>query len=228
VLSVKTAPLPMPYRVVLKNMSGKAVQALEIVASNERGAFVLKQPEGTPFQALIEARQEYTVEMPSEKEYRSLPTSEYLAEQLQLIEINTAVFADGTYEGKPDLAVWQRAQAFGSKLQIDRILSLLQSASETADDESALDQLKKGAASLGETVGPTLLEELWRQFQGLSDDQKDKMRDTVRRSLHDLKASLNHLIEAYESGATRPGDGSFKAWLAAQKEMYESWRSRLP
>lgn len=228
VLSVKTAPLPMPYRVVLKNTSGKAVQALEIVASNGKGAFVLYRPEGTPFQSLIEPGQERTVEISSEREYQSLPTSEYLAEQLSLVEINTAVFADSTYEGQPDLAVWQKAKAAGDKIQIDRILLLIQSALETEDDAYALEELKKAVSSLGETVEPALLEELNNQFQGLSQSQEETVRGLMRRSLHDLKAGLNRSIADFESGAGRPADGSFKAWLESKKEAYESWRSRLP
>lgn len=84
--------------------------------------------------------------------------------------------------------------------------------------------------SLGETVEPALIEELWSQFQGLSlnDGQKGTMRGIVRRNLHDLKTGLNRAIKAFESGETGPEDGSFKAWLADRNEAYERWRSRLP
>ncbi|HYG80586.1 MAG TPA: hypothetical protein VD861_09375 [Pyrinomonadaceae bacterium] len=228
VLDVKTAPLPMPYRIVLQNTSDKAVQALEVVVSNEKGESILKWPEGTWSQWLIEPGQEYTVETPSEKEYRSLPGSGYLAEQLPLIQINTVVFADGTYEGKPDLAMWQRARAVGSKLQIDRILTLIQNALETGDDASALERFKEAVSSLGETAGPEFLEELRSQFQGSSQGQEDNMRGVVRSCLHNLKAGLKNAIAEFESGAKQAADNSFKTWLEGKKEAYESWRSRLP
>jgi hypothetical protein len=66
------------------------------------------------------------------------------------------------------------------------------------------------------------------QFQGLSQSQEETVRGLVRRSLHDLKLGLSRAIPDFESGAGRPADGSFKAWLESKKEAYESWRSRLP
>jgi hypothetical protein len=228
VLHVKAAALPMPYRITLKNTSDKAVQALEIVTSNGRGASALKWPEDLQDRPLIGAGQEYKVEMPSEKEYRSLPTSQYVSDQLSIIEINTVVFTDGTYEGDPTLAGLQNAGMLGSKLQLDKILSLIKTALETDNADYAFSQFKTAASELEETIEPSLLEELMRQFPTLSESRRNGMLNSARRKLHDIKTGLKNAVAEFERGAQQKASGSFKEWLESRKEMYESWRARLP
>lgn len=227
VVKVKAGALPLPYRLVLKNTSDKDVDALEIVTSNGRGESSLKWPEGTWDRPLIKAGQDYKIEMPSEKEYKSLPASAYLAEQLPIIEINTVVFTDGTYEGKPNLAVWQRAAALGNKLQLDRVLLLIQNALDTVDADSALEQFKDAVSSLDEIAKPESIEEFKSQFPNLSEDQKTTVLNIMRRKLHDIKFGLNQGIADFERESRQTVSSSFKDWLEKRKEMYERWRSKL-
>jgi hypothetical protein len=229
VVNVKTGDLPLPYRIVLKNISDKPVQALEVVTSNGKGMFALKWPEGTLDGPLIGAGQEYQLEMPSEREYRSLPTGEYAAEQFQIIEINTVVFTDSTYEGNLKLAMLQMAKNLGNRVQIERILSLIQGAlGTTSDDESAFDQFKRDVSALDEFVDAALFVELMSQFPTMDEQQKDNMRRIVRRNLHDIKGGLSRSIADFERESSQMTDKSFKAWLKKIKERYEEWRSNLP
>lgn len=228
VLYVKTGPLPLPYKIQLKNMSDKEVQSLEIVTSNGRGNSVLKWPEKTWDYPLIGPWQEYRESMPSERVYKSLPESGYLSEQLQIIEINTVVFTDGTYEGKPYLAGSQRAAALGSKMQLDRILPLIENALDAADVNAALDQFKEDVSSLDEIVDPTSFEVLMQEFPTLNETQRNSMFNSVRGGLHKIKSYLLSRLADFERTSKQTANSSFKDWLLKEKELSERLRSKLP
>ncbi|HEX8708042.1 MAG TPA: hypothetical protein VF723_07365 [Pyrinomonadaceae bacterium] len=229
VLSVEANVLPSPYQIVLKNMSDKAVRALEIVTSHGKGARTLKWPEGTTKHPLIGAWQEYRLEMPSQETRPGLSAFEYVPEQLHVIEINTVVFTDGTYEGNPHLAELQRAKDLGIKLQIERILPLIQSALGTADVDATFEQFKKAVLSLDEeVVPPASFEELKSTFPTLDATRKEEMDGAVRRSLHKVKFNLTGSIAEFERDSKQSGNGSFKVWLEKKREWYENRRSKLP
>jgi hypothetical protein len=228
VSNVAVADLPAPYRISFKNVSGKAVQTFELVASSGKGRRTLTWPEGRREHPLIEAGGEYEVEMPSEQQVKDPATSRFVSEQLHVIEVNTVVFTDGTYEGNPDLAGLQNAMMFGTSTQLDRILSLMREAQGIADAESALAQLKADVSSLSEIVDPTAFAVLKSRFPSLSVGRKEDLRGSAQRKMHDVKAGLKREILEFERARGRAESESFKSWLEKEKAAYEKWRASLP
>jgi hypothetical protein len=54
------------------------------------------------------------------------------------------------------------------------------------------------------------------------------MLNIMRRELHEIKFGLGKAIADFERESRQTASSSFKDWLEKIKEMYESWRSKLP
>lgn len=227
VLSVKATVLPLPYRIIIKNTSVKAVQALEITAYKERKMLFLTWSSGTWNHPLIGAGREHNLEMPSDGWPEGFSPSEYLPDQSQIIEISTVVFADGTYEGKPFLAGVQRAGMLGNRLQLDRVLPLIQNALDATDFNSALSRFKEAVSALDEIVEHASSEELTSQFPTLSEGEKDNLLIFAKAGLRQVKSDVASAIAEFERSLGQAANSEFKAWLDKEKEKYEKWRSKL-
>jgi hypothetical protein len=153
----------------------------------------------------------------------------YVPEQSTGIEIGTVVFTDGTYEGKPYLAAVAKAQVMGSKTQLKRVMSLLQTVWESANntDVDALTRLKEGVSLLSEDVDPGQLQALQRQFPTLDDGGRNNLANFVRWGLHNVKATLLKEMESLQKQGQRTSGSSVMEWIPKTKDKYERWFSAL-
>jgi hypothetical protein len=228
VLSVEANALPSEYRIILKNISDKDIYGLEITSTGGQGGFSLKWPSGQWDHPLIEAGREYKTKMPSGSRYRSLNSTDYVPEQSPIIEINSVVFTDGTYEGKPYPAAIKRAEDIGHRQQLDKVLSLIDAALVAANTDSAIGEFKAAVSSLDIVAGSTSLDQIESEFPTLNADQKRNLMNSVRGGLHVVKRCLTLDIAELERGPKQTSNSASRHWLEKEKEKYERWRSKLP
>lgn len=148
----------------------------------------------------------------------------------QEILIKTAVFEDGSYEGEVEIAAQVRGFELGSKLQVPRLIALLQEAGNSVDRSVAtlLSRLKTKATSLSTTVAVETLQDLLNEFPSLGEEKKADLKTSIEVSLAGEKFDFLKRIEEFEKSSAQSTDPqAFRAWLNVSKERYEKWLSQL-
>lgn len=228
VLRVQSSIVPVPCRIELKNNSNKAVQFLEI--SNYKGKRRLSQAwlEGGWDRRLIETGATYKIDLPTAWDYKRVAVDEYRPDQADIIEIATVVFADGTFEGDAHVAGKIGATTIGRRVQLDRLLSLINSALESHDPETAhaLANLKQAVSNLDGGVDPSYSEELRKRFSMLDEKTLKELDSWIQSGLEDIRSSVLSDIATFEKEPARNENNSFQAWLAKENEKYKTGRSR--
>lgn len=228
VLNISATALPEPFHVELKNNSQQAVKALEINTYRGQTMLFLHWPQGTWERPLIEAGGIYHAQVTSAGRNQTV-TSEYVPDQSLIIEISTVVFVDGSYEGRPYLAAVQRGETMGSKIQLTRVLRLLEAAIGNPEKEwgHILRQLKDDAASLSEEVSPASVDNLKRSFPTLNDAEKQNLTNFVKVGLHRVKIDLLTEISGFEKSASLPAISAVQAWLLKTEAKYKRWHAGI-
>ena len=227
VTKVEATVIPTPYRISLRNLAPKSVLALELNTYSGEQMLALKWPQGTWEHPLMEPGGTHVEDLWSAG--RGQATSYgYVPEQSTSIEVNTVVFTDGTYEGKPYLAAVTKAQMAGSKIQLRRVLRLLQGVKESTAgfDENPLAGLKKAVSLLSEDFDPNQLQALQDEFPTLDEVLSKNLANFMRAGLHSVKATLLNEIETLEKTG-QPQRSLSKEWISKTQEKYERWLSAL-
>jgi hypothetical protein len=228
VTRVEVTVTPTPYRISLRNLSNKSVLALELNTYSGEQMLLLKWPQGTWDQPLIEPGG--TLEEDLWSAGRGQTTSYgYVPEQSTSIEVSSVVFTDGTYEGTPYLAAVTKAQRAGTKTQLRRVLQLLQSVKESTAgfDENPLTRLKKSVSLLSEDFEPNQLKKLQDGFPTLDEVLCKNLANFMRAGLHSVKAKLLKEIETLEKTGQPERSVLIKEWISKTQEKYERWLSAL-
>lgn len=148
----------------------------------------------------------------------------------QEILISAAVFEDGSYEGDVEKAAQVRGFELGSKLQVPKLIALLEEAEKSTEMAvlSSLDKLKAQTAALSTKVGAAAFIDLEKEFPELGQERKADLKISVETSLAGEKFDFLKRIEEFgKDGAQANDRQAFRAWLAANKERYAKWLSQL-
>ncbi|MFL6229803.1 MAG: hypothetical protein ACJ741_13610 [Pyrinomonadaceae bacterium] len=211
-----------PYQISLRNISGKDVLALEVNALKGGKRLGLMWPEARWLEPLIRAGSVHHMEV-SSTDHSCGTARGYRPGQADTIEINTVVFADGSYEGEPYLAALIRAKAMGYERQSARVLEaldLLIGRSDPTTFEVAA-QLNELLAVMDETVELAALDELHRSFPAYGEETVMGLGKDVGFSLHEIKRDLLADVKRFESKASEGQDTrSVRSWLLEMREKY--------
>jgi hypothetical protein len=148
----------------------------------------------------------------------------------QEILITTAVFEDGSYEGEVETAAQVRGFELGSKLQVPRLIALLQEAGNSANQSivTTLEKLKAQTTSLSTTVAEATLSDLLKEFPSLSQQATANLKTSIEVALAGEKFDFLKRIEEFEKWSAQAIDPKgFRGWLSTNKERYEKWLAQL-
>ena len=228
-IAPKTSTLPA-YKLSLQNLSNKSVAALavEVVAGGKMALSMM--PQGAEGQPLIAAEGRY--ELSVSGSYQTRPAVGDNPPDLPRDHdcvIRAAVFNDGSYEGDPEPASQFRAFVKGRKIQIRRVVALLQEALNSRDATAAtLQRLRAGLVAIKIDVDGSEAEELINEFPNLSVSAKAALTSAIQASLGDIKMAVGEEFDKFEkTQAAAPSMPDLRLWLLASKEKYERWLSNL-
>lgn len=232
VIGVRANNSTLPsYTMTVHNRSSKRVAALVInvmVNGTERLGSMRRRRDGKTF---IEAGATEDILLSGAK--TTLKTAEgYLPDSPpnQEILISTAVFEDGSYEGEQEPAARFRGFELGSKLQVPKLIALLEEASKSTGPTiwRSLEKLKAQAKALGTAVTEAALLELQGEFPSLGPETKAALKTSVEVALGGEKFEFLKRIEEFEKAAAQSADqNAFRAWLSDSKEKYQKWLAQL-
>jgi len=226
VLNLVSEVVPSPYQLLLQHLSHKRVAALEVDSYSDGKRIMITWPRGDFNQPLIEAGATYEVRIKS----TSGPSSSSGGYQRkpERFEIVSVVFADGTFEGDEFLAAQVNAKMAVAKLQLQRVIALLEAARVAggAPAPEIISNLSKGTFALRDYPTSEEIKPVSDRFPALNVMQRDFLRTNATQGLHAVKASLRFDITQFR--LTNTTDRTLlKDWLKRMREKYETWLGGL-
>ena len=214
------------YEVILRNTSGKAVNALEVQTLQGGGPELSTMPQGKEGQPLIPPGG--TLKITAHLANRATPGPNGYAPQLlpnQTIEISVVIFDDGSFEGASRPAVAFTGFQKGRKIQLRRVVDVLQSAlNADASAPNNLANVKSAVAALDLEADSEAVNDLRGKFP---QETTEHLRHVIELGMKGIRDNVLDDITQFELHNRRADAGAFSAWLNGAKDRYQSWLARL-
>jgi hypothetical protein len=177
---------PDPFKLALKNNSSQDLIAIQYNTFGSTGFIALKWFSPGLLVPLINSGEAYTLEVASEDNSCG-DDDGYHPNQLNRIEMVSAVFADGTYEGEPALAALIKGTALGNRKNLERVVQSIAYITDPIQLAQQLNYLQQG---MNEDAEPFLVETLRSMFPMLTPDARDALTNYIRSGMHEVKVNL--------------------------------------
>jgi hypothetical protein len=219
------------YKLQLRNLSNKNIIALGVILFADNRPRRVAMPRRQDGRPLIEAGSIYNHNVLGVLSAQNT-TEGYVpdAPLKQEIIITAAVFDDGSYEGDAQTAATVRAFRIGEKIQVRKIIPLMQDALNEPDSNITLsiENFKMHLASLSTDVDADVVNELQQAFPNLNQEAKANLKTSIEVSLGGVKFDLLRSLQQFEKANSQSLNASiFQAWMSKTKEEYEKWLARL-
>jgi hypothetical protein len=212
-------------KLVLANNSEKAVSAISYKVTVDGKLRSSGKPEGMDGKTLIKPGESFEAIIPNA--HLGVKDSEGKTISLEpnkTLIISAVVFEDGSFEGDNAEAARFLVIKFARKIQTKKIIALLE---KTAETDSSLDELGKGAANLSVEVDENDFSKFINNFAALPDKEKDYLRSAVNAVLKDAKSSFLSELEPLNEDQKKAESAEIRNWLKTNKEKYRNMLSRL-
>jgi hypothetical protein len=214
------------YEVVVRNTSGKPVSSLAVQTLQGGRVQLGTNRQGPEGQQLIAPGDSYrmTVRLAN----RAKPGADGYAPELlpdQTIEVRTAVFTDGTFEGDSEPAMAFTGFQIGRKIQLARVVGLLQNGIK--GETGALNDpvsLKDALAALDLKADDAAIETLRRKFP---QQHQTELTHVIEIGMKGIRDELLNELSQFELRNRRSDQNTFSAWLSTASKRYQAWLDRL-
>lgn len=217
------------FKLALRNLSSKNASALFVRVMRGAETRISHMPHRKDGQPLILAGDVHQILERAEIVVAERPGGyEPSYPEGQTIEISTAVFEDGSFEGDVDDAAQFRAFVKGRKLQLTQVLDILQVALNDESKPSAvLASLRRSGSSLGLKADVNSLRELATEFANSPLKPKRDLKSAVEVAMNGVRRDLLDAIEQFMMKNPNPDFKDLRAWLVETKRLHETWLARL-
>ncbi|HVS21834.1 MAG TPA: hypothetical protein VHD88_08305 [Pyrinomonadaceae bacterium] len=218
------------YRVAVRNLSGKNVRALSIQVLKSGQTQLSSMPQGKEGAPLILVGDAF--EFNARVATRSSPTpTGYAPVTLpnQVIEISTAIFEDGSFEGDSEPALTYRAFVKGNKIQLRRVVGLFRRAieDERSDPLAMLELLKSNIATLSLEADSVAAQEVLSELGQPVKKNGQQVKSMIEVAMRGIQKDALDQAQQFQLRNPKPDPVSFHSWLVASQQRYEAWLSRL-
>jgi hypothetical protein len=218
--SIEANNLPDPYKLQLRNNSQNDLVAIQYNTFREGRFLELKWLSHGLIDPLIKAGESYKLAVSSED--KSCGDADgYHPNQSDRLDLVSAVFADGSFEGQSGLAALIKGAAFGNRLRLESVVQALRNA---GDDPTEIEsQLKYLKDSINEETQPYMIETLRAILPPLPPDATPVLEGFIRSGMHDVKVNLIRDADSFESLKRAGNLRLTETWTALTKAKYERW-----
>ena len=211
--------LPDPFKLTLKNNSAQDLVAIQYNTFGPRGFLGLKWLSPGLLTPLVKVGETYKLEVNSED--NSCGGDEgYSPNQTYRIELVSAVFADGTYEGQTGLPVLIKGTALGNRKNLERVVGTMNYITDPGELAQLMNQLQEG---MGEDAEPYLVERMRAMFPTLAADANDGFISFIRSGMHEVKMNLMRDALTLQRVSQRNLPELSTKWVGMIKTKYERW-----
>lgn len=217
--SMEANNLPDPFKLTLKNNSARDLIAIQYNTFGAKGFLDLKWFSSGLLKPLVKASENYKLEVNSED--KSCGDEEgYSPKQLHKIDLVSAVFADGTYEGEPGLAALVKGTALGNRRNLERVIQSIGYLTDAAELAQQLDYLQQ---NMNEEADPYLVDTLRAMFPTITADGTDALTNYIRSGMHEVKTSLLTDAQHLQALSKYNNPKLSKRGVETTKAKYERW-----
>jgi hypothetical protein len=218
--SIEANNLPDPYKLQLRNNSQNDLIAIQYNTFREGRFLELKWLSHGLSDPLIKAGESYTLAVSSED--KSCGDADgYHPNQSDRLDLVSAVFADGSFEGQSGLAALIKGAAFGNRLRLERVVQALRNAGDNPTEIES--QLKYLQDSINEETEPYMIETLRTILPPLPPDATPVLEGFIRSGMHDVKVNLIRDVNRFEELKRAGNLRLTETWTALTKAKYERW-----
>jgi hypothetical protein len=213
------------YKVVIRNLSTKNVSALRLKTGP-----LSSMPQGKEGAPLIAPGG--TFELFAMLATRTTQTADGYSPELlpnQVIEISTAVFDDGSFEGDSDAAIAFAAFRMGRKVMLEKVLGVLQTSSPANDltTASSLDWLKSEVGALKLEADSAAVEDVHSKLANLPGGDQNRIKHAIELGMKGVRDQVLSDVTQFQLHNRRSDPKATRDWLTVSKERYEAWLARL-
>lgn len=218
------------YRLAVRNLSSKNVVALMIRVLQDNRTQISSMPQGKEGSPLILAGGVSEFNEQAETRASAVPGG-YKPVTLtnQTIEISTAVFEDGSFEGEIEPAITFRSFVKGRKIELGRMVGVFDKAlqDDPSDPSTALDRLSNDLAALEVVAWPSVVHEVLNEFPSLTKTSEERLKNAIEIAMIGIRKEAPEEIQRFRRGTLNLDSNSFHAWLLASRQRYADWLARL-
>ena len=206
------------YLLSLRNNSAKNIIALEIIMPTGG----TRQERGTFDKPLIPAGSTYEIDISAQTRGR-IREGVFEPDSVQPQgALSAALFDDGTYEGDYVSAATMDAQLQGRKLQLERVVALLEKALRPeGQGPLSLEDVKEAIYSLDADGDAATVQAVSMRYP-LLDDSLKHVAQGVKTAMVACKYDLIGKLKTYEEDGHRADVNDLRTWLQRTKEYFES------
>lgn len=214
------------YDVVVRNVSAKSLMALQVKVLQEGRVRIRNMPQGEEGEPLALPAGAY--EFKARIATRSTPAPEgYRPVVLpdQVIEISTAVFDDGSFEGESEGAIAFLGFQRGGKIQLARVLDIVRTWLDRTD--TPVESLRSELEGLNIEPDSSAVQELQTTLSKASNIDPERVKTVIQIGMKGLRDTVLAEISQFQLRNRRQGPGAFRDWLAVSRNRYQAWLERL-
>ncbi len=229
VMEPNLASLPS-YKVAVRNLSNKSVRALRVTTLQGDRRQISSMPQGKDGLPLIGPQGVYEFE--ARLAVRSTQAGDSYTPFVlanQIVEVSSAIFEDGSFEGDSDAAIALTFFRKGRKIQLARVTALLERTLTPTDSDAFmnLDWLRTQIGSLGIEANPAAVDDVASQLAGIPGNNPDRVKTGIEVALSGVRSEILKEITQFRIRSRRSDAKEIRDWLAATKERYAAWAARL-
>jgi hypothetical protein len=214
-------------KLVLRNLSTKDVVALKLETRYGEQTVGTRWPLGVEGRPIVEAGGVGEVMMAygdrAERKgdgYAPLPPD--------AVVVESALFADGSYEGELQAASHSAADYAGYRIYISRVLELARQTlnSGDADKPGAGARFKQGVLALGRDADPYTVGEVYNAYPGLAEGERELLKGEIETAMSWMRQDVLAQVAPFEANGVG-GKVTFRDWLTAYEQKLDAWLARL-
>lgn len=229
VMEANLSTLPS-YKVVVRNLSAKSVIALRLETTLSGRPAIVSMPQGREGTPIIAPGGTY--ELNAKLATRTTPTADGYSPVVlpnQVIEISSAMFEDGSFEGDSDGAITFAGFQKGRKLMLEKVLGVLQKSLSAHAPATATspDSLRSEVAALKLEADPAAVEEVYKRLAGLPGSDPIRLKTSIEVSMKGVRDQVLNDITQFQLRNRRADPKTIHDWLVASEERYQAWFARL-
>jgi len=225
VMQPKLSTMPA-FEVVVRNVSDKNVNALSQQVFQSGRRQISSMPQGKEGQVLIPPGGTYAFTVPIA--VRAMPTADSFTPVVlpnQTIEVSTAVFVDGSFEGDSEPALSFTGFQKGRSIQLARVIGLLDNilaANSTGAPDLA--SLRAQVSALNYEPGSDEVQQVRVRFPAANDGD---LKRPIEISMKSTRDQILTDLDQFTLHNRRFPSPTAREWLTAAKERYQAWLNRL-
>ena len=225
-----TVSLMPAYRIAVRDLSNKNVRALMVRVLKGGQPQMSMLPQGKEGAPLIPIGNAYEFDVRVATRATPTPTG-YAQVTLagQVIEVSTAIFEDGSFEGDTEPALIYAATLRGERIQLARVINLLEKTTtdSRSDPATKIDTLKTDIAMLNLEADPTTAQEVIAAFGQPVRKSPEEIKSAVELGMKTILSHALNMTQQFQLRNPKPDPADVNRWLGNVQQRYENWLRRL-